>query len=193
MDHLLTVAFDTQDSARAAFDCMSAGPGRRWRTLASSRATSRRLRRRRSDGAVQDDDSVLAAPGRRARPLDGRPGAADATAGSAGRLCRRVSAALQPGPLRRSALTNGIDIDPLLAALGRHERLMRCDLGDGGGEALRDRIAPDAGRSAGLAAIGLRQLPVARPGTRRPRLASGRPGGYRCRPSRPQPDGPIHA
>ena len=42
------------------------------------------------------------------------------------------------------ALTNGIDVEPLLATMGRHERLIQCDLGDGGGEALRQSLEAGA-------------------------------------------------
>ena len=94
-----------------------------------------------SDGAA-DDPFWLRLIGELG--LDGAPGAANATAALPADYVRRVAAALQPGRSAVLALTNGIDIDPLLATLGQHERLIRCDLGDGGAEALRERIAPRA-------------------------------------------------
>ena len=143
MDHLLTVTFATQDGARAALDRLSVDPGAA--PLADACVVSRDLR-----GTVHvagsQPDAVTGDPfwqllvGRLG--LDGTSDGADATAGLPADFARRVAAALQPGRSAFLALTNGVDIDPLLARMGRHERLIRCDLGDGGGEALRQRIAP---------------------------------------------------
>lgn len=143
MDHLLTVTFATQDAARATLDRLLADP--RAAALDDTCVVSRDLRGAVHVAAGQPDNTTgdsfwqLLVEG---MGLDGASGRADPTAGLPADFARRVAAALQPGRSAFLALTNGVDIDPLLATMGRHERLIRCDLGDGGGAALRQRIAP---------------------------------------------------
>lgn len=145
MDHLLTVTFATPDAARATLDRL-AGDARA-APLEAVCVVSRNLRGRidvvggRPD---QDDDSFW----RRlveSLPFEDAPREADTDVGLPANFVTSFARALQPGRSAIMALTNGVDLDPLLAAMGRHERLIQCDLGDGGGEALRQRIAPDAG------------------------------------------------
>ncbi len=122
--------------------CRRTRTPQRWRTRASSRAICVAPFTSTSSDRATDDPFWVRLVGEFG--LDGAPGAADAAATLPADYVRRVAAALQPGRSALLALTNGIDIDPLLENLGQHERLIRCDLGDGGAEALRERIAPRA-------------------------------------------------
>ena len=167
MDYLLTVTFATPDAARVALHHFR--PARmppRWRTLASSRAIC--VGPFTSTSWTADRRPVLAGPDRRTRPRR-RARRRQRDRRLAGRLCPPGSAALQPGRSAVLALTNGIEITPARdPGPARAIDPLRSRRWWRRGPARADR-AP-SGRSAGFAAIGLRQLPV----------AAGRPAAEAC-------------
>jgi len=136
MDHLLTIAFDTQDSARAAFAKLhegQAGPA-----LADACLASRDL-----DGmldvAVSEAVEALG-PEFWQRLVRGLTYSDAEAAGLPQEFTEHAAASLRPGRAALFALTNGVDVAPLLGALGDEGRMLRCELGNGGREALRRRI-----------------------------------------------------
>lgn len=131
MDHLLTVAFGSQDAARSALDQLH-GDGAPDACVAS----------RDVDGTID----VAVIDGGHAMDADHwerlvRSLAYDGDlAGLPPEFSQQVAASLRPGRATLFALTNGADLDPLVARLGDGELTLSCDLGDCGREALRRRI-----------------------------------------------------
>lgn len=134
MDHLLTVAFDTHGAARSALDQLH---GDNAADVADACVASRDM-----DGIIDVD--VIG--GKQAMDADlwqrlvRSLAHDDAQAGLPKEFSQQVAASLQPGRAALFALTNGADLDPLVARLGDGEQALTCDLGDGGREELRRRI-----------------------------------------------------
>jgi uncharacterized membrane protein len=145
MDHLLTITFATQDAARSALDRLHSDAGSAASELDEVCVVSRDLR-----GAVHVDvgrpesttEVVFWHRLIEGLAIDGALADADPPAGLPADFVRRVAGSLQPDRSVLLALTNGVDLGPALAIMGRYERLMQCELGDGGGEALRESVAP---------------------------------------------------
>ncbi len=144
MDHLLTVAFGSHGAARSALD--------RLHDDSAANVPDACVVSRDVDGtidvAVIDGDQAMDA-GHWERLV--RSLAVDGDlAGLPKEFSQQVAAFLRPGRATLLALTNGADLDPLVARLGDGELTLSCDLGDGGREALRRRIEslPDDPRAA---------------------------------------------
>lgn len=130
MDHLLTVAFGSHGAARSALDQLH-GDG------ADACVASRDLDGTIDVAVVNGGNAMDAGHWERlvrSLALD------DAQAGLPKEFSQQVAASLRPGRAALFALTNGADLDPLVARLGDGGQTLTCDLGDGGREELRRRI-----------------------------------------------------
>lgn len=136
MDHLLTIAFDTQDSARAAFAKLHAGQS--GPALADACLASRDLDGMLDVAVSQSVDAL--GPDFWERLVRGLSHSDAEATGLPQEFTEHVAASLRPGRSALIALTDGVDVGPLLGTLGEEGRMLRCELGDGGREALRRRI-----------------------------------------------------
>jgi uncharacterized membrane protein len=145
MDHLLAVAFDTEGAARAALGNLH---DRGTEADVSDVCIASRGQDGRIDVAVADGGRVLGAD--LWQRLVHSLAREDAATGLPVDFTQQVAESLQPGGAALFALTNGADLDPLVARLGDGGRPLRCELGDGGRDELRRRIEalPDDPRAA---------------------------------------------